>query len=89
MEHPNLAPDTAAGQDVRLLVVQGEGRPGQSVEVFLHQRVGRSRSGRSSKEMRLLPAFHLDILVLVLHQHRAGVDVYNTDRVAPVRRGSS
>ena len=35
VEHPDLAPDAAAGQDVGLLVVEGEGGPGQRVEVLL------------------------------------------------------
>ena len=36
VEHPDLAPDAAAGQDVGLLVVEGEGGPGQRVEVLLN-----------------------------------------------------
>ena len=35
MEHPNLPSDATAGQDVGLLVVEGEGGPGQGVEVLL------------------------------------------------------
>ena len=46
MEHPDLPSDAAAGQNVGLLIVEGEGGPGQGVEVLL------------------------DVLVLVLHQHR-------------------
>ena len=35
MEHSDLASDAATGQYVGLLVVKGEGCPGQSVEVLL------------------------------------------------------
>ena len=35
MEHPDLPSDATAGQNVSLLVVEGEGGPGQGVEVLL------------------------------------------------------
>ena len=48
VEHPNFPSDATAGQDVGLLVVKGEGGPGEGVEVFfdilvlvLHQNCSR------------------------------------------------
>ena len=35
MEHPDLSSDTTTGQNVSLLIVEGEGGPGQGVEVLL------------------------------------------------------
>ena len=58
MEHPDLPSDPSTGQDVGLLVIEGEGGPRQGVEVLL------------------------DILVLVLHQDRPGVDVDDADAVS-------
>ena len=34
MEHPDLAPDAAAGQDVRVLIPELERGPGEGVEIF-------------------------------------------------------
>ena len=35
MEHPDLPSDPSTGQDVGLLVIEGEGGPRQGVEVLL------------------------------------------------------
>ena len=82
MEHPNLPPDPSTREDVCLLVVQGQGRPRQGVEILLGDTGGKVPIS-TRQQLMTIRSRYLDILVLVLHEHGAGVNVDNANGIAP------